>query len=259
MLFNMGRSALAKSERANLAIENSTTTEELVKQYLPLVRQIAKRYGRMMPENTEDLIQIGCVGLLKAIKYYDSDRQHKASFRTFATVYIKGEIRHYLRDHGTLVQVPRRLNEINSKIVQLEEVLTRELDHVPSVEELAARSGFSSDEVREAREARDHCHHYESLESSDDDDGREDTRILSEMVADKKYLDELSYSEDREVISQALVSLGERTKKIIEFVYFYDLTQKETAKILGLSEMGVSRAVRSALGKLKELMLTEIF
>ncbi|MBY0552792.1 MAG: sigma-70 family RNA polymerase sigma factor [Candidatus Obscuribacterales bacterium] len=245
------------SDRHDLT--NTMSTEELVKQYLPLVRQIAKRYGRMMPESTEDLTQIGCLGLLKAIKYYDNDRQHKASFRTFATVYIKGEIRHYLRDHGTLVQVPRRLNEINSKIVQLEEVLTRELDHSPSIEEIAVRSGFTTTEVREAREARDTCHHYESLESSDDDDGREDTRVLSELVADKKYIDELSYSEDREVISQALVSLGERTKKIVEFVYFYDLTQKETAKILGLSEMGVSRAVRGALQKLKEIMLTEIF
>ena len=246
------------SEKQELAVD-TLSQAELVKQYLPLVRQIAKRYGRMMPENTDDLIQIGCLGLLKAIKYYDNDRQHKASFRTFASVYIKGEIRHYLRDHGTLVQVPRRLNEINGKIVQLEEVLTRELDHTPSLEELAARSGFTIAEVREAREARDHCHHFESLEASGEDEGREDTRNLCDTVADRKSIDKLSHFEDREVISQALNTLGERTKKIVEFVYFYDLTQKETAKILGLSEMGVSRAVKSGLQKLKEIMLTEIF
>ena len=232
---------------------------ELVKQYLPLVQQISRRYARLQPDLADDLLQIGSLGLLKAIKYYDANRQHKASFKSFAAVYIKGEIRHYLRDHGSLVQVPRRLSEINGKISQLEEVLHRELDHHPSSEELAARSGYTIQEVREAQQSWDHCRHYESLEGSNEDEGRDDNRALAELVADRKYINELSYSEDRELISQALVSLGERTKKIVEFVYFYDLTQKETAKLLGVSEMGVSRTMRTALQKLKEILLTEIF
>lgn len=240
-------------------ISNCLATEAIIKQYMPLVRQIARRYARLAPDQADDLMQMGCLGLLKAVKYYDSDRQHKASFKSFAAVYIKGEIRHYLRDHGTLVQVPRRFSEINSKISQLEEVLTRELDHVPSVDELAQHAGYSAQEVRDAQASLDNCRHYESLESSDDTDGRDDIRPMAELVADKKYIDELSYSEDRELISQALVSLGERTKKVIEFVYFYDLTQKETAKILGLSEMGVSRTIKTALQKLKDILLTEIF
>jgi RNA polymerase sigma-B factor len=235
-------------------------TEAIVKQYLPLVRQIARRYARLAPDLTDDLMQMGCLGLLKAVKYYDASREYKASFKSFAGVYIKGEIRHYLRDHGSLVQVPRRFSEINSKVSQLEELLTRELDHVPTVEELASRAGYAPHDVREAQLSWDNCRHYESLESSSDEsEGREDNRALAELVADKKYIDELSYSEDRELISQALVSLGERTKKIVEFVYFYDLTQKETAKILGVSEMGVSRTIKSALQKLKDILLTEIF
>lgn len=240
-------------------LTNCLDSDEIVKQFMPLVRQIARRYGRLVPDQVDDLIQMGCLGLLKAIKYYDADRQHKASFKSFAAVYIKGEIRHYLRDHGSLVQVPRKYTEINSKITQLEEVLRRELDHHPSSEELAARSGYSLQEVREAQQSWDRCRHYESLEGSDDHEGREDNRVLAELIADRKYIDELSYSEDRELISQALVSLGERTKKIVEFVYFYDLTQKETAKLLGLSEMGVSRTMRTALQKLKDILLTEIF
>lgn len=240
-------------------INQCIDSDDIVKQYMPLVRQIARRYGRLAPDQVDDLVQIGCLGLLKAIKYYDANRQHKASFKSFAAVYIKGEIRHYLRDHGSLVQIPRKYSEINSKISQLEEVLLRELDHHPTPEELAARSGFSLQEVREAQQSWDLCRHYESLEGSDDNEGRDDNRALAELVADRKYIDELSYSEDRELISQALVSLGERTKKIVEFVYFYDLTQKETAKILGLSEMGVSRSMRTALQKLKEILLTEIF
>ncbi|MBX9721131.1 MAG: sigma-70 family RNA polymerase sigma factor [Candidatus Obscuribacterales bacterium] len=234
-------------------------SEAIVKQYMPLVRQIALRYARLAPDMADDLIQMGCLGLLKAVKYYDANRENKASFKSFAAVYIKGEIRHYLRDHGSLIQVPRRYAEINSKVSQLEEQLMRERETSPTVDELAAHAGYSPQEVREAQQSWDNCRHFESLESSDDSEGREDTRALAELVADKKYIDELSYSEDRELISQALVSLGERTKKIVEFVYFYDLSQKETAKILGVSEMGVSRTIKSAVQKLKEILLTEIF
>ena len=233
--------------------------DAIIKQYMPLVRQISLRYARLAPDQADDLMQMGCLGLLKAVKYYDESRERKASFKSFAAVYIKGEIRHYLRDHGSLVQVPRKFSEINSKVSQLEELLTRELDHVPTVEELAKRAGYAPQEVRDAQASWDNCRHYESLESTDDADGREDNRALAELVADKKYIDELSYSEDRELISQALVSLGDRAKKIVEFVYFYDLTQKETARLLGVSDMGVSRTIKSALTKLKDVLLTEIF
>ncbi len=239
---------------------NCLASEEIVKQYMPLVRQIALRYARLAPDQADDLTQMGCLGLLKAVKYYDPKRENKASFKSFAALYIKGEIRHYLRDHGTLVQVPRRFVEINSKVSQLEECLSRDLERSPSVEELASRAGYTPQEIREALQSVDFCRHYESLEASPDEaESRDDNRVLADLVADKKYVDELRYSEDRELITQALVSLGERTKKIIEFVYFYDLTQKETAKILGVSEMGVSRTIKSALQKLKDVLLTEIF
>ncbi len=247
--------------KASLAGEISTTLDkdQLVKQYMPLVRQIAKRYSRVSPESFEDLSQVGCLGLLKAINYYDPEHEGKASFKTFALCYIKGEIRHYLRDHSSLVQVPRRLNEISSRIIHLEEVLTREFDRLPTAEELSQRSGFSLVEILEAQQSWEVCSHYESLDGSEESDGREEGRALSEMVADRKYLDEISYSEDREVLSQALVNLGDKTRQVVEFVFFYDLTQKETARRLGLSEMSVSRAMHSGLKKLKELLFTEIF
>lgn len=82
-------------------VTNQVNSEELVKEFLPLVKAIAKRYCRMNPESVDDLFQVGCLGLLKAIKYYDAQREGKASFKTFASVYIRGEIKHYLRDHGS--------------------------------------------------------------------------------------------------------------------------------------------------------------
>jgi RNA polymerase sigma-B factor len=238
---------------------NELDIDQLVRQYLPTVRQIAKRYSRVNPESFEDLLQVGCVGLLKAARTYDPNREHKASFKTFALVYIKGEIRHYLRDHASLVQIPRRLNEISTKISQAEEQLTQELEHAPSPEEISVRTGLSATEVREALASWEACTRVESLDAGDDSEGREDTRALCEMVADRRQLDALSFDEEREVLAQAMHTLGEKTREIIEFVYFYDLTQKETAQILGLSEMGVSRALKSAMKSLKEILFTEIF
>jgi RNA polymerase sigma-B factor len=234
-------------------------TDEMVRAYLPLVRQIAKRYSRVSPELFEDLLQVGCVGLLKAIRYYDPNRAQRASFKTFAICYIKGEIRHYLRDHGSMVQVPRRLTEISTRISQVEEELMQELGHSPTPEEISHRSGIALAEVREAQQSRDACARYESLDSSEDADGREDTRALCEMVADRRHLDAVANAEEREVLAQGLCKLGGKTRQIIEFVFFYDLTQKETAQLLGLSEMGVSRAVKSAVKSLKEILFTEIF
>lgn len=229
-------------------------TDDLVRQYMPLVRQFARRYAQFNSDYTEDLIQVGSIGLLKAIKYYDPRRARSASFKTLATCYIRGEIRHYLRDHCSLVQVPRRLTEMNSQLAQLEEKLTKVLDHVPSVNELAIYSGFTVQEVLEAQQSWEARIHYESFDSQSEDDEREDRRSLSETVPDKRYQEQLSSNEERELVAQALKKLGDRTRQIVEFVYFYDLSQKETATVLGLSEMGVSRAVHTGLKRLKEIM-----
>jgi RNA polymerase sigma-B factor len=238
---------------------NELDIDQVVRQYLPTVRQIAKRYSRVNPESFEDLLQVGCVGLLKAVRSYDPNHENKASFKTFALCYIKGEIRHYLRDHAQLVQMPRRLNEISTRISQAEEMLTRELEHAPTPLEISARTGFPESDVREALASWEACNRYESLDASDESEGRDDTRALCEMVADRRQLDEMSFSEEREVLGQALHKLGEKTREIIEFVYFYDLTQKEAAQLLGLSEMGVSRALKGAMKSLKEILFTEIF
>lgn len=232
-------------------------TDEIVRRYIPLVRQLARRYSQFNPDYMEDLVQVGSIGLLKAIKYYDPRRARSASFKTLATCYIRGEIRHYLRDHCSLVQVPRRLTEMNSQLAQLEEKLTKALDHTPSVQELAAHSGFSVQEVLEAQQSWEARVHYESFDSLGEDEDRDDKRSLSETVPDRKYQDFIHDSEERELVAQALKKLGGKTRQIVEFVFFYDLSQKETATVLGLSEMGVSRAVHSALKKLKDIIQAE--
>jgi len=243
-----------RSPKQSPAFLKEEETDDLVRLYMPLVRQFARRYAQFNPDYTEDLVQVGSIGLLKEIKYYDPRRARSASFKTLATCYIRGEIRHYLRDHCSLVQVPRRLTEMNSQLAQLEEKLTKILDHVPSVNELAVYSGFTVQEVLEAQQSWEARVHYESFDSQGEDDDREDRRSLSETVPDRRYQEQLMSNEERELVAQALKKLGERTRQIVEFVFFYDLSQKETATVLGLSEMGVSRAVHTGLKRLKEIM-----
>jgi RNA polymerase sigma-B factor len=232
--------------------------DSIVRKFMPLVRQIARRYSQYNPDSLEDLVQVGSIGLLKAVKYYDPNRARSASFKTLATCYIRGEIRHYLRDHTSIVQVPRKLTEINAQLVQLEEKLTRRFDRAPTVHELAEASGYSIPEILEAQQSWEARVHYESFDSHGEEEEREDKRCLSELVADRRALESTLASEERELVMQALKRLGERTREIVEFVFFYDLSQKETATVLGLSEMGVSRAVHSALKKLRDILKTEV-
>lgn len=253
--------ALKEKSTENFAETQKCSQSEIdatVRKYMPLVRQIARRYSQYTPDSMEDLVQVGSIGLLKAIKYYDPNRARSASFKTLATCYIRGEIRHYLRDHCSLVQVPRKLTEMNAQVAQMEEKLTRKLDRAPTLQELSEHSGFSMQEILEAQQSWEARIHYESFDSNADDEDREDRRALCELVADRKSLDSVHASEERELVAQALKRLGDRTREIVEFVFFYDLSQKETATVLGLSEMGVSRAVHSALKKLRELMKTEV-
>jgi RNA polymerase sigma-B factor len=231
--------------------------DETVKQHMTLVSQIARRYARFRPDLFEDLEQVGALGLLKAIQYYDPQKSNGASFKTLASVYIKGEIRHYLRDHSSLVQVPRKYTEINSTLSKLEETLTKQFERSPSLDELSKYSGYSIAEIRDAQHSLDTCSHYESLDGGDEYEDSE-SRCLSETVPDKRYQDFVLASEDRELLNQAVTRLGERTSRIVEFVFFYDLSQKETAHRLGISEMVVSRAVHSGLKKLRDILATEI-
>ncbi len=253
----MATSANQKETQSLLVSGSEAEISEIVRKHMPLVRQIARRYSQFQPDSLEDLIQVGSIGLLKAIRYYDPTRARSASFKTLATCYIRGEIRHYLRDHCSIVQVPRKLTEMNSQLSQLEEKLTRSLSRAPSVHELSEHSGIAVQDILEAQQSWEARIHYESLDAGTDDDERDDKRCLSELVADRKYQDSLHASEDRELITQALKRLGEKTRQIVEFVFFYDLSQKETAYVLGLSEMGVSRAVHTALRKLKEILQSE--
>lgn len=248
-------SQLARIESKRAFQKEST---RLVRTYMPLVRQIAFRYAQFNPSALDDLMQVGSIGLIKAIRYYDPKRPGSASFKTLAACYVRGEIRHYLRDHHSLIQVPRRLTQVTAKLSQLEEKLTRLLDHTPSVKELADYAGLSQEEVLEAQRSWEARLHYESLDGGNNDEDGEDRRSLSELVPDRKDQDREHRREQREQITQALQRLADKNRRILEFVFLYDLTQKETASLLGLSEMGVSRGLHNGLKQLRAIMAADI-
>lgn len=248
-----------KVEGNSATSDPSLEPEAIVGCFMPLVRQIARRYSQFNPDSMEDLVQVGSIGLLKAIKYYDPSRARSASFKTLAACYIRGEIRHYLRDHSSIVQVPRKLAEINSQLNALEEQLTKRLERTPTVQELSQHSGHSIRDILEAQQSWEARVHYESIDSNGEDEERDDKRSLGETLPDRKYQDLQHASEERELVFQALKRLGFKTRQVVEFVFFYDLSQKEAATVLGLSEMGVSRAVHSALRKLKDIIVAESY
>jgi RNA polymerase sigma-B factor len=218
--------------------------EQLIEQYLPLVRALAARYARRS-EQLEELIQVGSIGLIKAIDRFDIDRG--VELTTYATPTIIGEIRRHFRDKGWSVRVPRGLQELNLRLAQLVDDLGRELHRSPTVAELAAAADVSPEDVLEALETSD-AYVAVSLSSpawADDEDEHDRLETLGEL--DHGY----DVSEDRMLLAPAVDVLDERERKILHLRFYSGLTQSQIALELGISQMHVSRIIRAALERLR--------
>lgn len=202
-----------------------------------LVQSLAARFtGR----GTElcDLIQIGSVGLLKAITNFDISRGLK--FSTYAVPVITGEIKRFLRDDG-IIRVSRGLKERSRLVLSAEEELRRRLGREPTLSEVAAECNITVGELTEALEA---CTLPESIDAPADDN-----LGLSERIG---------FSEEDEIVSkistaQLLSHLTDREKQVIILRYFEDKTQSQTARLIGVSQVHVSRIERQALLKLRSI------
>lgn len=217
--------------------------ERLVNCNLKLVFNLVRRFQNR-GYDLEDLFQIGCIGLMKAIDKFDLN--YDVRFSTYAVPMIVGEIRRFLRDDNP-VKVSRSVKETAYRIQQIREHLTGRLGREPAIGEVAAELGIPREEVVTALEAAQApASIYETLHQ---DDG--DPIFLLDQLSD------LDGSEvpwlDRIAINQLLESLPERDRKIITWRFFEDRTQADIARRLGLSQVQVSRLERQALKKLKEL------
>jgi len=219
--------------------------EQLIEQYMSLVRSLARRYS-YRGEQLDDLVQIGAIGLIKAIDRFDLDRG--VELTTYATPNIIGEIKRHFRDKGWSVRVPRSLQELNVQLSKLIEELTVQLGRSPTIPELAKASGQDEELVVEAIESG---RAYSSISLSTGGGGDEDGELdpLESLgVEEPQY----EVSEDRALLAPGFRVLDERERMILHLRFFKGLTQSQIAQQVGISQMHVSRLIRRALEKIRE-------
>ena len=224
--------------------------EQLIEQYLPLVRSLARRYS-YRGEQLEDLVQVGCIGLIKAIDRFDVDRG--VELTTYATPNIIGEIKRHFRDKGWSIRVPRGLQELNVKLSKLIEELTVQLERSPTIPELAKAASVEEEEVLEALETGQA---YSTLSLSAPSSG-DDNEDLDPLESLGELEPEYEVSEDRAVLAPGLRVLDERERKILHLRFYDGLTQSQIAQQVGISQMHVSRLIRRSLEKMRAEIATD--
>lgn len=214
--------------------------EQLVADMLPLARALASRYGGR-GEERDDLVQVACVGMLKAIDGFDLSRDVRLS--SYAMPTIVGEIRRYFRDRTWAVRVPRSLQELQQRVSAAREELTTDLRRSPTVRELAEAVAGSEEDVLAAIEAggaRTSCSLSEPV-------GEEMTR--EDMLGSDDP--ELDRAELRVIVTDAFETLSERDQDIMRLRFEDDLTQSQIAARIGVSQMQISRIIRRSLARMR--------
>jgi RNA polymerase sigma-B factor len=224
--------------------------EQLIEQYMSLVRSLARRYS-YRGEQLEDLVQIGAIGLIKAIDRFDLDRG--VELTTYATPNIIGDIKRHFRDKGWAVRVPRGLQELNVKLSRLVEQLTVQLSRSPTIPELAKAAGVEEEEVLEALESG---RAYTSLSLSVGGGGGDDDDLDPlESLGTEEHQYEVS--EDRALLAPGFKVLDGRERQILQLRFFEGLTQSQIAQQVGISQMHVSRLIRRSLEKIRETIAAD--
>jgi RNA polymerase sigma-B factor len=217
--------------------------EELVRRYTPLVRACARPY-RNSPEATDDLMQVGFVGLLKAINNFNPEFGNE--LKAYAAPCISGEIKRHFRDKRWQVRVTRPVQELLLEMRGAIEQLTHELGRRPADEELAARLGVTAEDLREARQAAEGM----SALSLDAPAGAgEDAADLGELLGGEDA--SFAQAEDMEAVASHWEQLPRREQRILLMRFYGNLTQEEVASQLGISQMHVSRLQARGLARLR--------
>ncbi|QUR94896.1 RNA polymerase sigma factor SigB [Macrococcoides canis] len=220
--------------------------QELVLHYQKLVESLAYRYSKGQSHH-EDLVQVGMVGLLGAIKRFDVNFERK--FEAFLVPTVIGEIKRYLRDKTWSVHVPRRIKEIGPKIKRATDELTNELGRSPKIIEIAERIEATEEEVLEAMEMGQ-SYNALSVDHSIEADKDGSTVTLLDVMGNTEEGYDLT--EKRMILEKVLPILSDREREIIQCTFLDGLSQKETGEKIGLSQMHVSRLQRTAIKKLRD-------
>lgn len=232
------------------ALEAGTSEHEkiravLIERHLPLVTFMARKFADR-GEPLDDLIQVGTIGLIKAIDRFEISKGFE--FSTFATPTIVGEIKRHFRDKTWAVRVPRRLQELGAAVNKATTELTHKLDRSPTPKEIAKHLGITVDEVAEALESNA-AYSTVSLDVTSDTS----TSIGESFGALDEALEGVEY---RESLKPLLAELDDREKRILQMRFFENLSQSQIATELGISQMHVSRILNKVLVHLREGLIS---
>ena len=214
--------------------------EQLINENSGLIWSVARRFiGR--GAETDDLYQLGCLGFLKAVEGFDLE--FGTQFSTYAVPKISGEIRHFLRDDGTL-KVSRSLKEQAASIRSVRSKLTTLLGREPTIQELSDQTGFSPEEIAMAETATAAT---ESIHQETGEDGFCLENVLTDTESEEQMVEKIA-------LRQAVEKLPERERLVIQLRYYHSLTQQRVAKVMNVSQVQVSRIEKKALEKIREFM-----
>jgi RNA polymerase sigma-B factor len=215
----------------------------LIERMMPLVRHMARRYaGRGEP--LDDLVQVGSVGLLKAVDRFDVDRGFKLS--TFAAPNIAGEIKRHFRDRGWSIRVPRDIQELNAKISRAVDRLTAAHGRTPTIAELAEATQSTEEEVLEALQGA------QSYSTVSFEEPIGESRTAQDLLGEED--EGFTTAERRVLLDDGMRALAGREREIVRLRFFEGLTQREIADRVGVSQMHVSRLLRRSLDELRTKM-----
>ena len=217
---------------------------------MPLVKKVARTLARRATDPVEDIIQVGSLGLIKAIRLYNPEISR--NFKSYATYLITGEIRHYLRDKASMIKAPRAIQELAYRVHKMTLEMIEELGEKPTDSQIANKMELPVAKVKEAIDAdrRKTTLSLDQLTFQDDDDFSN----WGDKIADVNYENMQSLREDRIMLMECLESIEPIYKHIVEMTYFKDMSQVEIAKELGISQMQVSRKLKKALVLLHDIV-----
>ena len=217
---------------------------------MPLVKKIARGLARRNTDPVEDIIQVGSVGLVKAIQLYNP--KVSENFKTYATYLITGEIRHYLRDKVSMIKAPREIYELAYRVNKLMQKLKDEQGNEPSETVLAEELGTSVGKIKEVidverRKQTISLDQYVNM-------GNDESLSLFDKIADDNHYNLETFQEDKILINSAINKLDKKLQEVVILNYFEDMSQTQIALKLGISQMQVSRRLKKALNKLLEIL-----
>lgn len=219
---------------------------KIIRHYERMVGALANKFAKNS-DVREDICQVGMIGLIAAIKRFDSSVG--GSFESFAIPTIVGEIKRYIRDKTWSVHVPRRVKELGPKIRKATETLTRQLQRSPKIEEIAEAIGETEESVLETMEM---ARGYNALSVDSRIDGDSEGAAMTLLDVVGKQDSGYEQVHKKLILNNAFQILSQREKDILMCTYFENLSQKETGARLGISQMHVSRLQRNALRKLRD-------